>query len=302
VDGERAQPSGLAGALGALARVVAFTGLLLLGLILFQIAFSDAWLFLGVRAWLVDSAAILVLGILAGILLLRLLDRRPPGALGFAWTTHTPREIGLGLAIGLGAISAAAILLLVTGALRYTSDAGTVQTWLRIAAIDFGIFAVAAAAEEVLFRGYPFQALVRGIGAPAATLFASIGFAFAHWSNPNVDLFALLNIALAGVLLSAAYLRTYSLWFATAVHLGWNWGMAALFDLPVSGLELFDTPLYEPMVRGPAWLGGGAFGPEAGRAGSFAFLLAFIAVLRLPSIRVAPEMIARRPLPERKIA
>jgi uncharacterized protein len=65
-----------------------------------------------------------------------------------------------------------------------------------------------------------------------------------------------------------AYLRTLSLWFATAVHLGWNWAMATLFDLPVSGITAFDTPLYEPVVGGPAWWSGGLFGPEGGVVGT----------------------------------
>jgi uncharacterized protein len=39
----------------------------------------------------------------------------------------------------------------------------------------------------------------------------------------------LANIFLAGVMLAVAYLRTRSLWFATGVHLGWNWTMATLW-------------------------------------------------------------------------
>jgi biotin transport system substrate-specific component len=38
---------------------------------------------------------------------------------------------------------------------------------------------------------------------------------------------------------AAAYLRTLSLWFATALHIGWNWATASLFDLPVSGITDF---------------------------------------------------------------
>jgi hypothetical protein len=129
-----------------------------------------------------------------------------------------------------------------------------------------------------------------------ATIGASALFAAAHRTNPNVDMFALVNIFLAGVLLSAAYLRTRSLWFATAVHFGWNWSMASLLDLPVSGLALFDTPLYEPVVGGPAWLTGGAFGPEGGMAATVAFVLAAFAVWRLPGLDETEEMRALRPL------
>ena len=43
-------------------------------------------------------------------------------------------------------------------------------------------------------------------------------------------------------------------------------------DLPVSGLELVDAPLIEPETRGPAWLSGGGFGPEASVVGGAVLL------------------------------
>jgi hypothetical protein len=58
--------------------------------------------------------------------------------------------------------------------------------------------------------------------------------------------------------------------------------MASLLDLPVSGITSLETPLYEPRVGGPAWVTGGAFGPEGGIVASLAFLAALAAVLRLP--------------------
>ncbi len=232
----------------------------------------------------------------AGAILIRALDRRPPGALGLAWTSQTARELWLGLAIGVGALAFAVVALLLVGGLRYAGQPGSGAGWLSAMATGFAVLAVAAFAEEVLFRGYPFQVLVRGMGAVTATLAVSLMFAAAHALNPNVDRLALVNIFLAGILLSVAYLRTRSLWFATAVHLGWNWGMALLFDLPVSGLEVFDAPLYEPALGGPRWFTGGAFGPEGGLVGSLAFGVALVGVLKAPGLSVAPEMRTLRPL------
>ncbi|MGH7460588.1 MAG: lysostaphin resistance A-like protein, partial [Longimicrobiales bacterium] len=161
--------------------------------------------------------------------------------------------------------------MMLAGWLRFAPDQGTTAAWAATLLGDLGLMGVAAAAEEAMFRGYPFQVLVRAAGAPAAVVVSSVAFSLAHNTNPNVDDIALLNIFLAGVLLAVAYLVTRSLWFATAIHLGWNWSMASLADLPVSGLELFDTPLYEPVLRGPAWATGGAFGPEGGLTGTIAF-------------------------------
>ena len=158
------------------------------------------------------------------------------------------------------------------------------------------IFAIGAAFEEMVFRRYPFQALVQGIGPWLATLVLSGLFAAAHANNPNVGALALVNIFLAGVLLSFAYLKTRSLWFVTALHLAWNWTQASLLDLPVSGLSFIDTPAYEPVIGGPAWWDGGAFGPEAGLTGTIAIALMLAMVWRWRAVTETEETRATRPL------
>lgn len=242
----------------------------------------------------------LAAAIAAGAILLRRVDGRRVGALGFAWTGQAPRELLWGTMVGAASLGVVTAGLAAAGWLGYRPDEGTVGLYIATLATDFLIFAFAAAAEEAVFRGYPFQALVEGIGPVAATVLSSAAFALAHGANPNVGTIALINIFLAGVLLSAAYLRTRSLWFATAVHMGWNWSMASLFDLPVSGIAEFETPLYEPVLTGPDWVTGGAFGPEGGLGATVAFLVAILAVLKLPGLGEAPEMKALGPLVDRR--
>jgi membrane protease YdiL (CAAX protease family) len=192
----------------------------------------------------------LAAAVLAGWLLLAGIDRRPLGALGYAADPAAPREIGLGLGLGIAAIGLAAGVLAVAGSARWVAEGGTVPEYVAALAWAFAFFAVAAAAEEALFRGYAFQALVQGIGAWPAVLLSSAAFALAHMKNPSVDAVALANIFAAGVMLGWAYLRTRSLWFATAVHLGWNWAMSAVLQFPVSGLPR-DVPLYDEVSIGP---------------------------------------------------
>jgi hypothetical protein len=57
--------------------------------------------------------------------------------------------------------------------------------------------------------------------------------------------------------------HTGSLPAAWGAHLAWNWIMAAVLHVPVSGLP-FDTPGYRAVLQGPAWLTGGGWGPEGG--------------------------------------
>ena len=277
-------------------------------ILLFAVLFQAfLWLTRGVSDWLVPGreglfrygATTLLSALAAGWVLLAWLDRRSPGALGFAWTSGVAREVVGGLAVGAGSLGLVVAGLAAAGFLSYEADGGAAGEYVSTLLGSLFVLSASAAAEEALFRGYPFQVLVQGMGPVGATLLASAAFAVAHGANPHLGWFALLNLFLAGVLLSVAYLRTRSLWFATAVHLGWNWAMGGVLDLPVSGLELFDTPLYEPRELGPAWLTGGAFGPEGGLSGSLAVLVALAAVIGIPAFREAPEMRELEPLADR---
>ena len=242
----------------------------------------------------------LLAALVAGWIVLARLDGRPIGALGFAIGPTTLREIGGGFLVGGALITTAATLLLLTGTAFFITDDGTFLGYVVTLLQTLFFFCIAGAWEEVLFRGYPFQALVEGIGPVAATLIASAAFSALHARNPNIDTLAFLNIFLAGVLLSIAYLRTRSLWFATAVHVGWNWTMASLFDFPVSGL-LFDTPLYSATASGAEWWTGGDFGPEAGLAGTAALLAGTAWMLRTRRLRESPAMQALGPIVDRRL-
>jgi len=233
--------------------------------------------------------------VLAGWLLLGWIDRRPLGALGFAADPAAPRDAALGLALGAAAIGVAGGVLAVAGSARWVADAGSVPEYVAALARAFAFFAVAAAAEEALFRGYGFQALVQGIGAWPAVLLSSAAFALAHAANPSVDAVALANICAAGVMLGWAYLRTRSLWFCTALHLGWNWVMSAVLEFPVSGLRR-DMPLYDQLSTGPRWFTGGDFGPEGGVAATVVIVLLTLLLLRARWVRESPRMRALRPL------
>lgn len=241
--------------------------------------------------------ATLLAALLVGGFLLRTVDRRPAAAMGFALSRQVPRELGVGFLAGSAPHLLIVLLLAATGALRYGGDAGTAAGWALSLLQAAGILVVAAAAEEVVYRGYGFQALVRGFGLWPTLVVSSALFAWAHGRNPAVTPLALANIFLAGIVLGLAYMRTLSLWLVTALHVGWNWSMASLFDLPVSGLTYFDTPLYEPAVGGPAWLSGSTFGPEGGLVGSAGLLLTLAITLGWPGLAPSAAQLAARPLP-----
>jgi len=273
--------------------------ILLYGLVwwvLISALYPLAWRLIDSRAMLDDVLVMLVSSLVAGWVMLVAVDRRAPGALGFAADHAAISDSGIGFAAGGAMLGLAVLLLAMASMARWVADTGS--GWEYVAALtqSLAFFAVAAAAEEAAFRGYAFQALVQGIGAWPAALAASALFALAHASNPSVTPVALANIFLAGVMLAAAYLRTRSLWFATAVHLGWNWTMQSLLGFPVSGLNEWDTPLYDVRETGPDLLTGGPFGPEAGLAATLALAAGTAWLWRTRRVGESERMAALRPL------
>ncbi|MEZ4415033.1 MAG: CPBP family intramembrane glutamic endopeptidase [Gemmatimonadota bacterium] len=250
----------------------------------------------GATAWLGGALTLLWASVLAGFAVLRL-DGLPPGALGFPLHAGIPRELGLGLGLGLALGLCATALVGLGGGLALTREAGTPLGWLAAGWHSLAFFALPAAAEEALARGYPFQVLAARFGGLPALGLTSVAFAALHLSNPDVTPLALASLAAAGALLGMVYLRTLSLWWASAVHLGWNWGLGFWADLPVSGLDLVDAPYLVAAPRGPTWWGGGAFGPEGGLAALIVLCAATVWLARTGRLSPAPATLMRGPLP-----
>lgn len=295
MPGRRTTVAGGSSARGAAGRILAFIGLFAIFVAVGTLLTRGLWR--DPESQLVSGSVIsLVAAVLSGGLLIRRLDGRPARAIGWPLGWRSLRDAACGLLIGVLSIGAAAFLMRAGGSLHYASEPGSATAWVGALGRGLLILGAGAAAEEVAFRGYPFQVLVRASGPVVATIVVSLIFAASHIANPNVNAIGIANIFLAGVMLSAAYLRTRSLWLAIGVHLGWNWGMASLLDLPVSGLDFLETPRYEPVLGAAKWLTGGAFGPEGGLAATLGFLVALIAVLKLPGLGESPATRALRPL------
>jgi len=203
----------------------------------------------------------LVGSLLAGWWLLRL-DGRSPEALGFYLDPGVWRELLLSTLLGILVAGGVVGLLVLSGTVRWSLDPGSWMPYAREGSAALWLFCIPAAAEEALMRGYLLQAFAEAWGGWRALIVTSVVFGALHLTNPNTTWLGLANIVMAGVFLGVVYLKTASLWWATGVHLGWNWFHGFVADLPVSGLDLVDAPFVEARVRGPEWLSGGSFGPE----------------------------------------
>lgn len=192
------------------------------------------------------------------------------------WRTRLGRARGLAAGLVLGILPAAVAMLLgvIAGGASWLPDEGALSDYLSRLGVILLVLAPAALAEEIIFRGVPLVVLSRAFGRPASILIVSLGFALAHVTNPDVSARALGNITLAGILLSLAFYSPGGMWAAFGAHLGWNMTLAAL-GAPVSGLP-FEIPFVDYSMGGPAWLTGGAFGPEGGLVSTVALTSAII--------------------------
>lgn len=203
------------------------------------LAFGAATWVVGVRALALDSAAL-------------------------RWRTRLGwgRAFGAGLALGMVPAAAAMMMGVFTAGAGWSRDGGSLGQWVAEAGKTVLILAPAALAEEIMFRGLPMLVVAAVLGRGRTILLLSVMFAVAHIKNPDVTAAGLGNIALAGIFLSLAFYSPGGMWTAFGAHLGWNATLAAL-AAPVSGLP-FDIPYIDYRTGNPAWLTGGAFGPEGG--------------------------------------
>ncbi len=232
-------------------------------------------------AWvpLIERSVLLFLLVIGFAAMGRILNRQrqPIREMGLVFRSGWRREFGLGVALGWGMLLASILPLVVTGGLIITF--WLVPRQFGLLFIDLLLLAVASLAEEVAFRGYPFQRLIEAMGPTLATLVFSIAFAGLHMFNPSANRASFLITVFSSWLLSVAYLRTRALWVCWGWHFAWNASMCVLFGLPVSGITEF-SPVIQSNTVGPTWITGGDYGPEASAVTAVVLLIGIFIVYR----------------------
>lgn len=204
-------------------------------------------------------------------------QHQPIRDMGLTLRPDWRREFALGSAIGWGGVTACALMIAVFGGMVVVFYTGWRQ--FALVPLDIAILLVASLAEEVAFRGYPFQRLIEATNPFIATLVSSLLFALIHASNPGASTVSALVTMFAGWLLSVAYLRTRALWVGWGIHFAWNASMAILFGLPLSGLTRF-SPVISSTALGPTWLTGFDYGPEGSIVGVLVVLTLIIITMK----------------------
>lgn len=186
--------------------------------------------------------------------------REPLSAMGLARRPGDVREFAMGAALGWGMVTVVILVAALTGTFY-------VQLWIsfhawQLVVLQMLALAAGALAGEIAFRGYPFQKLIETTGPFTATILSGIFFAVLCWKVPGATPTVVWATALAAVVLSVAYLRTYSLWLSWGLHFAWVASIAVLFGQPLAGSRQ-ESSVIHTYVDGPTWLTGGEYGPEA---------------------------------------
>jgi membrane protease YdiL (CAAX protease family) len=200
----------------------------------------------------------------AAWLVLRFIDKRPFPSIGLSFRPNFRKELFQGVLFGSGMMSLIFVTEYSLGMVYIEFRDVTTQQGLLIFFNSFLLYAAVGYGEEFLFRGYIFQVFIEGSNKIIATLSIALLFAAAHSQNPNVSLFGLINVGLAGIWLSMAYFKTKGLWLPIGLHFSWNFFQGFVFSFPVSGTTSDKEQIGKAIVSGPEWLTGGSFGPEGG--------------------------------------
>jgi hypothetical protein len=140
-------------------------------------------------------------------------------------------------------------------------------------------FIIQAGVEEVIFRGWLMSVLARKFNVFIAIAGTCIVFAALHFGRQTPWHDTVLTLAFS--LFACVWaLKAGSIWSVMGWHAGWNWLLAVGFEVPVTGLDAKMPALLVKLVpQGPAYLTGGAQGPEGSVVCGLFFAIAIGVVL-----------------------
>jgi membrane protease YdiL (CAAX protease family) len=190
--------------------------------------------------------------------------------LGFQ-TKNRLKDFIIGIVLGAVIMAAGFGLLILLDEISFQRIVFDVKQIL----LSVVLYIIVAVSEEVLLRGYILRSLMISFNKYIALIVSSVLFSLMHGFNPNVDMFGLTAIFLAGILLGISYIHTKNLWFPIALHLSWNLFQTG-FGFNVSGGDSYS--LIEFGIKENNLLNGGAFGFEGSILSVIAMSLTIIAI------------------------
>jgi membrane protease YdiL (CAAX protease family) len=234
--------------------------------------------FLG-RAMVAQTVPPLIAASLLGALAMAIFESRSLSDLGLHWREGAQRNLFWGTAAGAGGAAVLILLPVLFGIATFEPVPGTGFT-VRAAVFTLALLFCGAAGEEIAFRGFPLQFLIRGYGPWISIVGIGILFGLLHGFNPGATPLSMANTAGFGMLFGFALLRSHDLWLPIGLHFGWN------ATLPFLGVELSGFTIQVVGYRlvwkaGNLW-SGGTYGPEASILATLVLVILFAVVWKLP--------------------
>lgn len=286
IDGMELRPFRRDRWLRSLGRVILYPILILIGGVVFTL---PLWFVTGVfgipqagLALQVGGVSLVQLTLTAVTILVvtylarRFIDKKSLATLGFSSYPGWMKDLAFGVFLGFFLQLLIFLAEWVSGLLEVKAGSWAVwdvQTVLLAILAAFVGFILVGFYEELMVRGYVLQTLESGWGTIAAVILSSIIFGLLHLANPGASLMGTANLFVAGLFFAYGYLVTRALWLPIGLHFSWNFFEGPIFSFPVSGLR--SIFLLQTSVKGPVFVTGGDFGPEAGLSGLIAVLIGF---------------------------
>lgn len=199
----------------------------------------------------------IILGSITTVILVfvfcKVIDRKELVQLGL---TSDTRGTLTGFFLAGALLGIASMILYAIGNLRWIDSN---SNWKELFTM-LVMMVLIAFSEELAFRGYILGNLLRSFSRWPAILFSAAGFVLMHAANPGMEVTAIINLLLGGIVLGQCFTINNNCWMPVAFHFAWNFFQGPVLGFRVSGIEL--TALLEQQLSGNEWMTGGEFGFE----------------------------------------
>jgi membrane protease YdiL (CAAX protease family) len=148
-------------------------------------------------------------------------ERRRPAELGLRLSRRAAAHLACGVAAGLLLVGAGALLLRAVLPFSWRLNPALLPAAV-VGSLLFGV--ITATCEELAWRGYAFDGLLRLYGVWPAQVVVALAAAYFHVLSGWAWSVALTSTTAGSLLFALVFLRWRSIPAAVGVHAGWNWG------------------------------------------------------------------------------
>lgn len=216
---------------------------------------------LNAPAFVLNESFIVIAVVIATAIAARL-ERRSILSYGFPANEAFRGKYWEGIAIGVVSAGLVGVAMYAAGGFVISGFGLRGLDWVTLPAFWAAGMVLVGLAEESWFRGYPLQALARGVGFWPAAVISSLVFGGLHVTKAHENFIDIFNIIALGLILCFTLRRTGNLWLAAGFHTAFDFMQFAVIGTRNGGAQPVGTVLHASFP-GPAWINGGPLGTEA---------------------------------------